>query len=150
MVPAIERIAKENRQDNLAISLHAADDDLRSSMLPINKRYPIQDLIFAVKNYTELTHRRVTFEWALIRDVTDTPDQAQKLSNLLRGMLAHVNVIPLNPTDGFDGQATTPQQAKNFKSILERQGIQCSIRVRRGIDIQAGCGQLAQKVQLTD
>ncbi len=147
LVPAIERFAKENRQVNLAISLHAADDDLRSSMLPINKRYPIEDLISAVKNYTELTHRRVTFEWALIRDVNDTLDQAQKLSKLLRGMLAHVNVIPLNPTDGFDGQATTHQQAKNFQAILEGHGIQCSIRVRRGIDIQAGCGQLAQKVQ---
>ncbi|MFC1997858.1 23S rRNA (adenine(2503)-C2)-methyltransferase, partial [Chloroflexota bacterium] len=131
---------------NLAISLHAADDELRSSMLPINKQYPIADLLSAVQNYTELTHRRVTFEWALIQEVNDTPEQALKLAALLRGMLAHVNVIPLNPTDGFKGKATTPEQAKNFRSILEERGISCSIRIRRGIDIKAGCGQLAQKL----
>lgn len=145
LVPAIERFANEKRQVNLAVSLHAADDELRSSMLPINKRYPINDLISVVKKYTELTHRRVTFEWALIREVNDTPEQAQKLAALLRGMLVHVNVIPLNPTDGFRGRATTPERAKSFQSILEKQGIPCSIRIRRGIDIQAGCGQLAQK-----
>jgi 23S rRNA (adenine2503-C2)-methyltransferase len=145
LVPAIERFAKEKRQTNLAISLHAADDKLRSSMLPINNRYPIADLLSAVKKYTELTHRRVTFEWALIREINDTPEQAYKLGALLRGMLAHVNVIPLNPTDGFEGQATSYDRAKNFQSILEGQGIACSIRIRRGIDIQAGCGQLAQK-----
>jgi 23S rRNA (adenine2503-C2)-methyltransferase len=88
----------------------------------------------------------VTFEWALIRDVNDTPEQANKLAALLRGMLAHVNVIPLNPTDGFNGKATTTEQVKNFQAILEQNGISCSIRIRRGIDIQAGCGQLAQKL----
>lgn len=147
LVPAIERFAQEKRQTNLAISLHAADDELRSSMLPINKKHPISDLMAAVREYTDLTHRRVTFEWALIREVNDTPEQAHKLAVLLKGMLAHVNVIPLNPTAGFEGQATTPIRAKNFKSILENQGIPCSIRIRRGIDIQAGCGQLAQKSQ---
>jgi len=147
LIPAIERFSKEKRQINLAISLHAADDELRSSMLPINNRYPIADLITTVKKYTELTHRQVTFEWALIRGVNDTPEQAQKLALILKGLLAHVNVIPLNPTDGFEGSATTPEQAKNFQSILERHGISCSIRIRRGIDIQAGCGQLAQKFQ---
>ena len=145
LIPAIDRFANEKRQTNLAISLHAADDELRSSMLPINKRYPIADLMASVRNYTELTHRRVTFEWALIREVNDTPEQAHKLAALIKGMLAHVNVIPLNPTDGFKGQATTPERAKIFQSILENAGIPCSIRIRRGIDIQAGCGQLAQK-----
>jgi 23S rRNA (adenine2503-C2)-methyltransferase len=145
MIPAIKRFAREQCQINLAISLHAADDQLRSSMLPINKRYPIADLISAVKEYTDLTHRRVTFEWALIQGVNDTAEQAKKLATLLQGMLAHVNVIPLNPTDDFDGRATTPEQARKFQSILEDQGIPCSIRIRRGIDIQAGCGQLAKK-----
>ncbi len=147
LVPAIERFAEEKRQTNLAISLHAADDELRSSMLPINRQHPIADLMAAVRNYTELTHRRVTFEWALIRGVNDTPEQAYKLAALLKGMLVHVNVIPLNPTDGFEGQAATPIRAKSFQSILENKGIPCSIRIRRGIDIQAGCGQLAQKAQ---
>jgi 23S rRNA (adenine2503-C2)-methyltransferase len=147
LVPAIERFAKEKRQINLAISLHAADDKLRSSMLPINKRYPIADLLTAVKNYTEQTHRRVTFEWALIQDINDSPEQANKLAAILRGMLAHVNIIPLNPTEGYNRNATTPEKAKNFQFILEQNGISCSIRIRRGIDIQAGCGQLAQKEQ---
>ena len=145
LVPAILRFAKEKRQANLAVSLHAADDELRSSLLPINKRYPIAELISALKEYTELTHRRVTFEWALIQDINDTAEQAYKLASLIKGMLAHVNIIPLNPTDAFDGQATTTQQARNFQNILEQQGIPCSIRIRRGIDIQAGCGQLARK-----
>jgi 23S rRNA (adenine2503-C2)-methyltransferase len=145
LVPAIERFAREKSQFNLAISLHAADDELRSSMLPINKRYPIADLMSAVRNYTMLTHRRVTFEWALIHEVNDTPEQAHKLAALLKGMLAHVNVIPLNPTEGFEGKATTPERARNFQTILENKGITCSIRVRRGIDIQAGCGQLARR-----
>ena len=144
LIPGIERFTRERRQVNLAISLHAADDDLRSSMLPVNKRYPIADLMSAVRRYTETTHRRVTFEWALINGVNDTPEQAQRLATLLQGMLAHVNVIPLNPTEGFEGQATTPERARRFQSILETRGIPCTIRLRRGIDIQAGCGQLAQ------
>jgi 23S rRNA (adenine2503-C2)-methyltransferase len=125
--------------------MHAADDELRSSLLPINNRYPIADLLSAIKNYTEQTHRRVTFEWALIQGINDTPEQAYKLAAMLRGMLVHVNVIPLNPTSGFQGSATTPGQVKKFQSILEQNGISCSVRIRRGIDIQAGCGQLAQK-----
>lgn len=145
LIPAIERFADEHRQINLAISLHAADDKLRSSMLPINRRYPINDLMQAIRNYTDKTHRRVTFEWALIHEVNDTPEQAQKLASLLQGMLAHVNLIPLNPTEGFEGQATRPERARAFRDILETQGVTCSIRLRRGIDIQAGCGQLAQK-----
>jgi 23S rRNA (adenine2503-C2)-methyltransferase len=145
LVPAILRFTKEKRQVNLAISLHAVDDDLRSSMLPINNRYPIDSLMKALQDYTESTHRRITFEWALIRDVNDTVEQAQKLATLLKGMLAHVNVIPLNPTDGFEGQATTRERARTFQSILETNGVPCSIRIRRGIDIQAGCGQLAQR-----
>jgi 23S rRNA (adenine2503-C2)-methyltransferase len=91
----------------------------------------------------EQTHRRITFEWALIKDVNDGTDQARALAALLHGLLCHVNVIPLNPTHGYEGQATTRQQALAFKAELERHGIPCSIRLRRGIDIQAGCGQLA-------
>jgi 23S rRNA (adenine2503-C2)-methyltransferase len=145
LIPAIERFAEEQRQINLAISLHAADDELRTSMLPINRRYPIAELMKALRLYTEKTHRRVTFEWALIHEVNDTPEQAHKLAGLLKGMLAHVNLIPLNPTEGFDGQATNPEHARAFQAILEGRGIPCSIRIRRGIDIQAGCGQLAQR-----
>ncbi|MBU1661711.1 MAG: 23S rRNA (adenine(2503)-C(2))-methyltransferase RlmN [Chloroflexi bacterium] len=143
LIPAIQRFASERRQVNLAVSLHAADDDLRSAMIPINRKYPIGELMSALRDYAEATRRQITFEWALIRDVNDTPEQTRKLAAILRGMLAHVNVIPLNPTPGFDGQATSIERAKRFQAELVNNGIACSIRTRRGIDIQAGCGQLA-------
>ncbi len=143
LVPAIRRFNAEHRQINLAISLHAADDEQRAALLPINKKYPISEVIQACRDYVEQTHRRVTFEWALIKDVNDGTDQARSLARLLQGLLCHVNIIPLNPTHGYNGQGTTPQRALAFKSELERHGIPCSIRLRRGIDIQAGCGQLA-------
>ena len=143
LIPEILRFANDQRQVNLAVSLHAADDELRSTMLPVNKKYPLDELINACREYVNMTHRRITFEWALIYDKNDTLDQASKLANLLRGLLCHVNIIPLNPTDGYSGKATTMERARIFKAELERQGIPCSIRVRRGIEIQAGCGQLA-------
>lgn len=147
LVPGIRRFAKDNRQINLAVSLHAADDDLRSSLMPINKKYPIEELITAIKDYTSKTRRRVSIEWALINDVNDTPGQAEKLTQLLQGILSHVNLIPLNPTDGYKGQATSKKRVEEFKSILNRNGIPCTVRLRRGIDILAGCGQLASSVQ---
>jgi len=142
LVPAIRRFAREKRQVNLAISLHAADDALRSSMLPVNKKYPIDELLAACRDYAAATGRRVTFEWALIREVNDTPEQARLLAKRLKGLLCHVNVIPLNPTTGYSGQATTRQRAEAFRDVLTQAGIPCTIRLRRGIDIQAGCGQL--------
>ena len=143
LIPQIQKLAKEDIQFNLAISLHAADDELRSKMLPINRKYPIQDLLASVREYTKTTKRRVTFEWALIHKINDTPEQAAKLAILLKGMLAHVNLIPLNPTQGYTGEASTNERAATFQNILEKSGIPCTIRMRRGIDIQAGCGQLA-------
>ena len=149
LIPAIARFTKENRQINLAISLHAADNELRSSLLPVNRKYPIEPLLEACKDYVEMTGRRITFEWALIRDVNDTPEQAKKLADRLQkfrkggSILCNVNVIPLNPTHRYRGKATTRERAELFRSTLEQYGIPCTIRVRRGIDIQAGCGQLA-------
>lgn len=145
LVPQIRRFTAEKRQVNLAISLHAADDDLRSSLIPVNRKYPLADLMAAVRDYIATTHRRVTFEWALIRGLNDTPEQAHRLSALLKGMLAHVNLIPLNPTQGFRGEATSRRRAQAFCQILETAGIPCTVRLRRGIDIQAGCGQLAAR-----
>jgi 23S rRNA (adenine2503-C2)-methyltransferase len=149
LVPAIRRFSSEKRQVNLAVSLHAADDELRSSLLPINRKYPLDVLIQACRDYVENTHRRITFEWALIDGVNDSIDQARALYQRLEGLLCHVNVIPLNPTKRFTGQAASQQQVHLFKNELENHGIPCTIRVRRGIDIQAGCGQLAiqQKVK---
>lgn len=146
LVPAIRRFALEKRQINLAISLHAADDNLRTSMLPVNKRYPIDELLEACREYVATTGRRISFEWALVNGVNDTPEQARLLARKLKGLLCHVNAIPLNPTLGYSGQATTRERADKFKEILVQAGIPCTIRLRRGIDIQAGCGQLANQV----
>jgi 23S rRNA (adenine2503-C2)-methyltransferase len=143
LVPMIKRFANEHRQVNLAISLHATDNETRERLLPINRKYPLEDLLKACHEYIEKTHRRITFEWALIQDVNDSAEQARQLGRLLNGLLCHVNVIPLNPTRGYTGMATTQARAKEFQKELERFGIPCTIRTRRGIDIQAGCGQLA-------
>jgi 23S rRNA (adenine2503-C2)-methyltransferase len=146
LVPMIRRFADEKRQVNLAISLHAADDESRQSMLPINKKYKIDEVIEACRYYILQTGRRVTFEWALINGVNDTPEVAEKLASRLKGLLCHVNAIPLNPTAGYAGRATNRQRALLFKETLEQAGIPCTIRMKRGIDIQAGCGQLAGAV----
>jgi len=146
LVPQIRRFADERRQVNLAISLHAADDESRVSMLPINKKYKIADVIDACRYYVAQTHRRITFEWALINGVNDSPEVAKKLASRLKGLMCHVNAIPLNPTTGYAGIATDRQRAILFKEVLEQAGIPCTIRMRRGIDIQAGCGQLAGSV----
>jgi len=143
LVPMIERFAAEHRQVNLAVSLHAATDDLRTEMLPINKKYPLAMLFDAVRKYYAATRRRVTFEWALIQGKNDTVEQARALAILAVGLPCHVNVIPLNPTRDYAGRATTRERAAAFKEELERHHITCTIRVRRGIDISAGCGQLA-------
>jgi 23S rRNA (adenine2503-C2)-methyltransferase len=147
LVPMIRRFAGEKRQVNLAVSLHAANDELRSSLLPINKKYPLGELIPACREYVDITGRRLTFEWALIQDVNDSPQDARQLINLVRGMLCHVNVIPLNPTHEYAGKATSQSRASDFAAELEEFGIPCTIRLRRGIDIQAGCGQLAGEHQ---
>jgi len=145
LVPEIRRFAKEESQVNLAVSLHTTDDELRSSMMPINRRYPVDDLLEACREYVDKTHRRITFEWALIRDVNDSPEDARELAYRIRGLLCHVNVIPLNPTEGYEGEATTKERALAFQNELELCGVPCTIRLRRGIDIKAGCGQLAVK-----
>lgn len=143
IVPMIRKFADEKRQINLAISLHAASNQKRSALLPVNRKYPIEEVLEACRYYIEKTSRRVTFEWALIRDENDTPEAAHQLVGLLKGMMCHVNVIPLNPTHQYNGQATTRERAQAFADILNTAGIPCTIRTRRGIDIQAGCGQLA-------
>jgi 23S rRNA (adenine2503-C2)-methyltransferase len=142
LVPQIEKFAEEHPQVNLAISLHAADDELRNSLLPINKRYPIKELISACKKYISITNRRISFEWALIDCINDTASQASKLANLLSGMLCHVNLIPLNPTSGFQEKESNHKKFKQFRNILSKAGIPNTLRIRRGIDINAGCGQL--------
>ncbi len=144
LVPMIERFTHERSQVNLAVSLHAATNELRASMLPINKRYPLEVLIPACRAYTENTHRRMSFEWAMIEGINDTPAQARALVQLIKGIVCHVNLIPLNPTHGYDGAASTRERIATFRAILDEAHIANSLRVRRGIDIHAGCGQLKQ------
>lgn len=145
LVPAIQRFSNEKRQVNLAISLHAANDDLRSSLLPINKTYPLSELIPACREYVEKTGRRITFEWALINGVNDRIEDASQLARLIRGIICHVNVISLNPTRAYQGVGSSAENARAFCDELTKHHIPCTIRLRRGIDIQAGCGQLAIK-----
>jgi len=149
LVPGINRFTEENSQINLAISLHAADDELRSSIVPINQKYPISELMEACRNYIQNRNRRITFEWALIEGVNDTGEQAQKLSSLIDSMLAHVNLIQLNPVPHYSGKPAAKKNALNFQKILTDSGVACTIRLRRGIDIQAGCGQLASESNLS-
>ena len=146
LVPQIRRFANEKRQVNLAISLHEVDDAKRLAIMPVNKRHKIDEVIEACRYYVAQTGRRVTFEWALIAGVNDMPETARKLAALLKGLLCHVNAIPLNPTAGYKGHATSRESAAKFKETLEQAGVPCTIRMRRGIDIGAGCGQLAGSV----
>lgn len=147
LVPQIKRFADEQRQVNLAVSLHFVDSDQRDLVMPINRKYPIHELIKACHYYVQKTHRRITFEWALIEGQNDSDEVALGLVKLLKGLLCHVNVIPLNPTDQFDGKATSKPRVEEFRKVLESNGIPCTIRLRRGMDIQAGCGQLASQNQ---
>lgn len=142
LVPKIKRFAQEGLQVRLAISLHATRNEDRSQMMPVNRRYPIEDLIAACHEFVNATRRRITFEWALIQGENDSEEEANRLSSLLRGLLCHVNVIPLNPTAGYAGAPSDEGRVNRFVHTLERHGVPATIRVRRGIDIDAGCGQL--------
>ncbi len=145
IVPAIERLAQEGLQITLAVSLHAATDALRNQLVPVNRRYGLDALFEACHRYVRQTGRRVSFEWVLIGGVNDTPEQAEALCARLVGLLAHVNLIPLNPTPGYVGQPPSPAAIEKFVAILDRHHVSHTIRLRRGIDIQAGCGQLRQR-----
>jgi 23S rRNA (adenine2503-C2)-methyltransferase len=145
LVPGIERFSQEGMQVGLAVSLHAATDDLRNTLVPINQRYPLDALMRACRDYVARSGRRISFEWALIIGVNDSVDQARRLAERIQGLLCHVNLIPLNPTTGFTGKPSTLEQVTAFRQELDRHGIPNTVRVRRGIDIQAGCGQLRQR-----
>jgi 23S rRNA (adenine2503-C2)-methyltransferase len=145
LVPGIGRFSRENLQVGLAVSLHAATDSLRDTLVPINRRYPLEQLFAVCREYVTRTRRRISFEWALIAGVNDSVDQAHTLAERIRGMLCHVNLIPLNPTVGFPGRASAPANVVAFRAELESHGIPTTLRVRRGIDIQAGCGQLRER-----
>jgi 23S rRNA (adenine2503-C2)-methyltransferase len=146
LVPRIRQLADEGLQVTLAISLHAATDEERSALLPINKRYPLAELLDACRDYVAKGGRRISFEWALIAGKNDSAATADQLGRLLAGLPCHVNLIPLNPTARYDGAPTAEADAAGFVRVLESHGIPATVRVRRGIDIDAGCGQLKSKV----
>lgn len=145
LVPAIRRFADEQRQYGLAVSLHAATDEERARLIPVADRWPLEELMAACDYYIEKTGRRLTFEWALIQYENDTRQQARALGRLLKGKLCHVNLIPLNPTKGYSGGPSVRERVDAFQNELAGFGVSSSVRVRRGIDIQAGCGQLRDR-----
>lgn len=146
LVPQMRRFADERLQVGLAISLHAASDEERSTLLPVNKRWPLAELMDAAHYYVAQTGRRITFEWALIAGENDTIEQAGRLGQLLQGLKCHVNLIPLNPIEGYAGQPSDPARVEVFRATLAAYRVGSTVRVRRGIDIQAGCGQLKAAV----
>ncbi len=142
LIPKIEWFGTDFPQVNLAISLHAVTDEERSSLMPVNKAYPLKDLLEAVRRYTDKTHRRVTFEYTLIRGVNDDDAHLTKLAALLKGMLCHVNLIPLNKVKGKEYEPGHERTAHEFRDELERHGIPATVRRELGSDIDAACGQL--------
>jgi 23S rRNA (adenine2503-C2)-methyltransferase len=145
LVPQILQMIEEELQINLAISLHAPDNATRSQTMPINKRYPVEELIRACHKYADATGRRIFFEYVLLKEQNDSVEQAQKLGRLLNGLHCHVNLIPVNPTKEGPFERTDLTAAKDFQGGLKQYGIPSTIRMEKGIDINAGCGQLRER-----
>ncbi len=145
LVPVIERFGDDFPQVNLAISLHAADPEERSEIMPVNRAYPLEELIGACRRYTEKTGRRITFEYTLIHGVNDDRKHLDKLAELLHGMLCHVNLIPLNAVKEKGFTPGTRERAEEFREALEKRGIPATVRRELGSDIDAACGQLRLK-----
>ena len=143
LVPAIGRLAAEGLSVRLAVSLHAPDDELRDELVPVNRRWPVAEVLAAAWRYAAATGRRVSVEYAMIRDVNDQPWRAEALAGLLSGQLAHVNLIPLNPTPGSRWTASDPAVAAGFEARLAARGIAVTVRDTRGTEIDGACGQLA-------
>lgn len=145
IIQRIADFAHDHPQVNLAISLHAPNDALRSSLLPANRIYPLTPLIKACDDYIEATNRKLTFEYALIEDVNDSPEQAHEFARLVKGMLCIVNLITLNPSKAYPTRGSGHDRVQAFRDILVEHGVRVTVRLRRGLDIDAGCGQLASR-----
>jgi 23S rRNA (adenine2503-C2)-methyltransferase len=145
LAPQILKLADEPFQVNLAVSLHAPDDETRSQTMPVNRRFPIATLMDAVRTYLLKTNRRVTFEYVLLHGQNDRPDHAEKLASLLSGLLCHVNLIPVNRT-AASFERPDNGRIGTFKDILLKAGIAATVRFEKGTDIDAGCGQLRERV----
>jgi 23S rRNA (adenine2503-C2)-methyltransferase len=142
VVPGIERLARESLEVGLAVSLHSPDNALRDKLVPVNRRYPLERLLPATRLYSERTGRRVTFEYALIKGLNDSDGHALRTATLLRNLRCYVNLIPLNPVPGCEYESSSPETVLRFQQILVKERIQTTVRLRRGVEIAAGCGQL--------
>lgn len=147
IISKLKEFTELDSQVNLAVSLHASENELRSQLVPANRLNPLKSLIAACIAYTDKTRRRITFEYALIDGVNDSDNQAKQLISLIKGMLCHVNLIALNPSKDYPLPGSSRERVDAFAKILSDYGIPCSVRLRRGIEINAGCGQLAQSQQ---
>ena len=145
IVPQIERLAQEKLQLTLSVSLHAPTNEIRSRMMPVNDAYPLEKLMPAVRAYQQTTGRRVSFEYSMVRGVNDSDLCARELAALIRGMGAHVNLIPINPVDGSPYSATDSENVRRFQARLEELGVNATVRRRLGSEISAACGQLRRE-----
>lgn len=146
LAPRIRDLAKQPLQVGLAISLHAPTDDLRDRLVPVNRKYKIAEVLDACQEYVAATHRRVSFEYAMMAGVNDSVDQAETLATILQGLLSHVNLIPLNHVEGSPFEPTPWKQIEAFQDVLRRRGISCTVRMTRGDEIEGACGQLRAAV----
>jgi len=145
IIPKIYEYANETIKTNLAISLHAPNNELRNRLMPINRAFPLEELIEACKDYFEITGRRITFEYILLNGINDSVQYANELSDLIRGINAYVNIIAYNPVNEFSFKKTNDQRASEFYSQLIKRGINATLRREQGSDIDAACGQLRYK-----
>ena len=150
IIPGIERLAAEDLPVNLAVSLHSANDHDRDELVPINKRYPLDDLAAACQRYLDAKNRRLSFEWALIDGVNDRTSDVEELADYARSLRAHINLIPLNPTPGYLTRGTPLARVHAFRDALEERGANATVRRTRGTDIDAACGQLRASRQVVD
>ena len=145
IIPKIEEFSNLDMQINLAISLHAANDELRNKIMPINRAYPLKDLIDAIKKYVDKTNRRITFEYILLKDVNDSEEAALELVHLVKGLNCYINLIPYNETNNIEFRRTNTIQIMRFYDILKKNKINVTIRLEFGTNISAACGQLRSK-----
>ncbi len=147
IVPKIKEFTNQDKQVNLAVSLHAPNNEIRNKIMPINKAYKIEDLMKSIKEYINKTNRRVTFEYIMIKDVNDSDKLAQELANLLKGMNCYVNLIPYNETSQIDFKKSTKEQILSFYDVLKKNKINVTIRREFGSKVDAACGQLRSKYE---
>jgi len=145
LVDGINKLAEEPLQINLALSLHAPTQALREKIMPIARRWPIDQLLDAINNYSAKTHRRVSYEYVMLKGINDSPETAEELAKISKDKLKHINIIPYNSTDIANISGSDRQTILNFQEILQNAGVSATVRVTMGEDIAAACGQLANK-----